>query len=243
MTCRGFAISSSVPGVTLGEREATAFLEGLRRLEQWWSHENTDPQDANARAWGCRLNVDLEYHEAGNDPAGDGWVLVQLVAQLPPGTPPDFEAYHSTDEQGRPVALVKWSPNWTEAFSHEIWETREDATCQITVPLPDGGRTPREVCDWAQGQPYEEPTSPGVLLANAVGPGFFVVGSTGDLDIASDIRIAGIRRAFAETPDGYHEVVSDSGESTYVYGEYVTAAKRALLERVGPRGGKVRTRR
>jgi hypothetical protein len=233
---RGFAISSSVPEAPITEAVATAMIENLRRLERWWVRELTDPQDPNARLWGCVANVDIEW--GGETPPGPEWVLVQIVAALPIDTPEGDVAFHTVDELGRPLAMILHNADWTVSLSHELLETRCDATCQILMTLLNGKKTPREVCDWIQGTDYCEPFSE-VRVANAVGPLFFDEESnTRLLTIASDLT-GELRKPLEESPEGYHEIIDPStGASSLVFGERMGQMTRDRLARTGPRGGK-----
>jgi hypothetical protein len=246
---KGYALSSAVPEAPLTQAIADALLANLRRTEAWWRNHPPSP------TWDNLENVALYWSpDVGAVPADPDLAVVQLVPNFD-GTPEaaDDVAYHTTDDLGRPVCLISWAAVQGEggtllgpdgavsAISHEIQESRVDPTCQTTVPLPGGGTTPQEVCDWVQSSDYVEPTSPGIYVANAVGPRFFTAGESGALDIASDVGAAAVTMAFQQTAGGYHEVIADNGATSSVFGDAVTEAKRKRIARTGPRGGLVRT--
>jgi hypothetical protein len=223
----GFALSSAVPSAPITNQIATALLENLRRCEALWLQQNTDVQDANAREWGCVANVELRWSaETGAvDPSPD-LAVVQLVQDLPPGTPPGDMAYHTVDPQGRPLCLISYSAcgdNWPSAASHEICECREDAPCTIQCDAPDGTKWDREVCDPVQGSDYSEN---GVMVSNVVGPRYFNLQMTGPFDIAGAVT-----GAFQQLSGGYHD-----GSAGQVFGDKVPPEKREYLARVGVRG-------
>ena len=242
----GYALSSAVPEVVITAEIASALLQNLRRFEQWW-------KDRSQAAWNNLVNVSLVWSaETGVIPSDPELAVVQVVASLPDA--PQDVAYHTTDSAGRPMCLISWAAVQAEggtvsgpnglvaAISHEILESRADPLCILSVPLPGANTTgdlstPLEVCDWVQGSDYEEPGSPGIFVANAVGPRFFMQGATGLLDIRSDVTTGAVTSAFQETPGGYHEVITGSGVVSQVFGDLVPAATRARIQRTGTRGG------
>jgi len=240
---RGYAISSAVAEAPITEAMAVALTKNLRRLEAWW-----DVELYASTVWEHQAHVDVKWSPTVGDMLQDpGYAVVHVVDSLP-DAPQDI-AYHTVDEQGRPVCLISWAAvlaeggtltgpdGLTSAIGHEILESRVDPTCLSYVPLPQGGSTPLEVCDWVQGSDYCEPGSPDVYVPNAVGPMFFVNGKFGRLDIASDLSAGAVTQAFQETPGGYHEVEAPDGTVSNVFGERVPEVKRLRIDRVGPRGG------
>jgi hypothetical protein len=250
---KAYAITSMIPEVVITADIGTALLENLRRLEQWWA-----VRLATLAEWNSLANVGLVWSaETGAIPADPELALVQVVASLP-NAPQDI-AYHTTDAVGRPLCLVSWSAVQAEggtltgpdglvsAISHEIQESRVDPSCNTLTPLPGDNSTgdistPLEVCDWVQGSDYVEPCSPGIYLANAVGPRFFLQGATGKLDTRSDVTAGAVSEAFQLLPEGYYEQIQGAAVSN-VYGARVSWKKHARLERTGPRGGAVRAAR
>jgi hypothetical protein len=160
-------------------------------------------------------------------------VVVQLVEALPAGTPATDIAYHTVDAMGRPLCLISYvaaGSDWPSAMSHELAETRCDATCQLrSGPAPDRTTWDLEVCDPVQDTDF---VLSGVKVANVCGPAFFGLPGTegGPLDIA---RAA--QQPFHELPGGYHD-----GSAGLVFGEHVSAAKRDEVTRNGVRGKKQR---
>ena len=244
---RGYALSSAVPEAPITDAIGSALVANLRRLEQWWRmHLNPE--------WDNLVNVALEYcTETGAVPSDPTYAVVQVVASLP-DAPGDI-AYHTLDASGRPLCLISWAAVQTEggtltgpnglvsAISHEILESRVDPLCAWTVKQytgelnPDGVDEPIEVCDRVQGSDYEEPCAPGIFVANAVGPRFWIAGQVGLLDIRSDVTTAAVTSAFEQLPGGYHEAIAANGAVTQVFGDAVSAMKRARLLRTGVRGG------
>lgn len=242
----GFCLWSSVPAAPITQEMAAAALCSLRRCEAWWRWAGRPLMTDGP----CALKLQAGVVHDGIV-ALPGFAKVQVVPVLPDA--PQDVAYHTVDAGGDPYGLISWAAvlaeggslmgpgGLLEALTHEMLEALVDPTCRQTVPLPSGGRTPLEVCDWVQGSAYEE--LPGHFVANAVGPRFFTPGETGALDLASDVGRGAVTRAFEETPDGYHEVIADDGSVSQVFGERMRPAVRARLERTGPRGGLVRARR
>lgn len=218
MSGKFLALSSAMPDVPITEREAVALLQNLRRCEALWLKYLTDPQNANARIWGCAANVELRWsvETSAVDSSPDA-VIVQLVAALPDGTPDGVIAYHTLDAQLRPLCLISYvaaGNDWVSAASHEIQESRVDATCTATAQAPDGSWWDLEVCDPVEGSDYEEN---GIMVANGVGPRYFFPQDTGPLDI-----VGAVSASYQELPTGYH--VANGVE---VFGERVSDAKRA----------------
>lgn len=244
---KGYAISSEVAEAPITEARAVAITKSLRRLEAWWSEELK-----SCAAWENLPNVEVKWSpDVGAILPDLEFAVVHVVpAFTEPGTENDI-AFHTVDEFGRPMCKISWAavlaeggsldgPNGlVSAISHEVDESRIDAPCTEVVPLPGGGdkTTSLEVCDWVQGADYEEDGSPGIFVANAVGPRFFREGEAGRLDIASDLREPTVTSAFQETPGGYHDVISPDSPVTFVFGDEMTEAKRARVTRTGPRGG------
>jgi hypothetical protein len=230
---KGFALSSAVEGAPLTPQIALALTENLRRCEALWVKQLTDPQESNARVWGCRAQVDVEWNaEVGAVNPDPQLSVVQLVATQREGTPPGVMADHYVDANGRPVCEIFYiacGSDWPSAMSHEICEARVDATCASTVKAPDGTTWDLEVCDSVEGSDYEEN---GVRVSNAVGPAYFQL-STGPLDIAGAVAAA-----FEQLPTGYH--VADGQE---FFGERVSEAKRAHVMSEAGRPGMRRTAR
>ena len=170
---------------------------------------------------------------------------VQIVGDLP-----DAEAavngaiaYHTT-VNGRPVCYISWntvkinggtlygpSGLWV-AVSHEMCEARINPTVNRYVTNPAGQREAYEVCDRLQGTDYVEDGSPGIYLANALGPHGFELGYAGTpVDIASDLRHSTLTNAFPLSAGGYYAPVG----SDPVFGEL---APEHLRRRVAAKGGR-----
>jgi hypothetical protein len=230
-----FAVSSSCPAAPLTQEIATALLERLRQVEYMWVKQLTDPQNANARAWGCVANVGLVYSlTVGNVPVTPDACRVELVADFSavPGVAADDIAFHTLDSLGRAVCYISYhaaGADWPSAASHEIAEARVNATCAQRATAPDGTQWDVEVCDPVQGSDAAPPGTT-VPLANACGPRFFWLQDDGPLDLAGVASTP-----FHELPGGYHD-----GSAGQVFGERVSPAKRAEVERNGVRGKRQR---
>lgn len=245
---KSFALSSCVPGVAITAAHALAFERSLRRLEAWWKPYLTGTpflgQDIGA-AWEHLENVGLAWSpDLGAVPEDVEAAVVQLVEDLPDAAAAAAGdvAYHTLDDYQRPVCYVSYRQcqgSWPSAMMHELHESRVDPVCSAVATLPIGALTSLEVCDWVQGSDYLEVGCPGILLANAVGPDFFLQGSkrTEGLDIASDLRPPSVTAAFAELAGGYHNSITGGTES-FVFGERVHTELRARVERLGVRHGK-----
>lgn len=244
---KGYAISSSVDEAPITEAMAVAITKGLRRLEQWWR-----PYLSTDVTWGGEANVDVKWSPTIGDMLPDpDYCVVHVVPKL---DDPHVVAYHTYDFN-RPICLISWAMVQVEggslvgpdglisAISHEVFESRVDATCAKTARMPDGLYTPLEVCDWVQGTDYCEPGSPEIYIANAVGPRFFVVGAQGRLDIRSDVTEPAVTQAFQETPEGYHEVEQLDGSVTQVFGSRFPECKKPRIIEKGTRGGERAIRR
>jgi hypothetical protein len=249
---RGYALSSAVTTFPLTSSIGCALLENLRRLEAAWHEQLTSAAFPGAAEWGCAANVELVWSsDVGAIPADPDLCVVQIVESLPDA--PEDLAYHTVDALGRPLCLISYAAcraegatdagpgGVVEAIAHEILESRADPTCLHSVPLPSGGRTPLEVCDWVQGSGYTEQGVPGIYVANFVTPRFFNFAITGAFD--GRLGDPAVTAAFQETPGGYHEVEAPDGTVSQVFGEHVRAATKARLMRVGARGGLRRARR
>ena len=233
-----FAVSSAVPDVVIQPEWCQSFAMAVARLAKWWGI----------------LAPTVEYTtQPGQLDDPDGYD-VQIVQSLP--NAPDDIANH-TVVNGKPLCLISWAAvqaeggsltgpeGLTVAMSHEILECTIDPLCTKTVPVPNVNgmgdiSTPVEVCDWVQGSDYCEIA--GIYVANAVGPRFFMQGATGLLDIRSDLGPAAVTAAFQLLPGGYYEKIQGSQVSN-VYGERVSAVKRARLDRTGARAGLTRDSR
>lgn len=239
---KGYAVSSAVPDAPITEARAVALTKNLRRLEAWWADDL-----ATNDTWERLPNVDVKWSPTVGDMLPDAeYAVVHVVPSL---NDPGAIAYHTVDEKGRPVCLISWAMVLAEggsldgpdglvsAISHEILESRVDPTCQRNVRMPDGLVTPLEVCDWVQGMDYCEPGSPGIYVANAVGPRFFQIGAFGRLDLRSDVADGAVTQAFQETPEGYHEVEHPDGTVTQTFGKRFSPIKADRVRRVGSRGG------
>jgi hypothetical protein len=233
MTQRGYAISSDVEGFPITAEVGTALLQNLRRCEALWVKQLTDPQEANARVWGCRANVDVMWSaETGAVDPDPALCVVQLVPSLPAGVDANIIAYHTVDDSGRPLCLISYvaaGSDWPSAMSHEICESRVDATCNATVRAPDGRVFDLEVCDTVEGSDYEEAS---VRVANVVGPAYFGI-DRGPLDIAGVAA-----EPFQILPTGY--AVIDGSE---VFGAMVSGAKKDYILGTHGRPGIRRQRR
>lgn len=232
-----FALSSSCPDAPIDSKAVLAFAKGLTRLAKWWS------KDASHVVYTSRIG------EIGDPGAVD-------IHVVPDWSGPEFAGIPATDVAfhafwgGRPVGYVSWAavqvnggtlygPDglW-EAISHEGYEADVNPDTDAYVTNPLGQREPREVCDRLQGTAYEEEGSPGIWLANALGPEAFVLGASraAGLDIASDLRAPTCTAAFPLTPGGYY---APEGAPP-VFGERVSATKRGQVERTGARGSRSR---
>lgn len=261
---KSYAISSAVPAAPITATHALAFERSLRRLEAWWKDyltgtlwKNGDGTSVDLGAiWEQRANVDVLWSpETGVVPEDTEASVVQLVEQLSnaQARAAGFIAYHSVDSAGRPFCEISYAmagADWPSAVMHEMQESRVNGLCTGDVTLPGGvagtGITGLEVADWVEGSDYEEVGCPGIWLSNAVGPGFFLVGTTRaeGLDIASDLRAPSVTAAMVQLPGGYHDVEAiGAGTETFVYGEMVTDITKARLEAQGVRGGMVRKAR
>ncbi len=251
---RGFGVSSSVPEAPFTQEIGTALLENLRRCEALWMPYLVEPETApgvldaiaregliaNAEMWERLPHVELEYTTKVGDisPAND-ICRVELLADFSafPDVPQEDEAFHTVDAQGRQVAYISFKAcgaGWVVAAAHEICEARIDAPCTNSFARGDGTRWAAEVCDSLQGTDYAE-SGDTVQVANVAGPRYFDLESEGPIDIAGAAS-----EAWQETPEGYHELTAADGTTSQVYGERVTAKKRAELERRGPRSRRLR---
>jgi hypothetical protein len=234
-----YAISSACPEVVIQPEWCEALAKQRARLAKWHGHEPN------------RIEFTTAIGQIDDPDAVDVQILPDLSRF--PGTS-GLLAFHDYTS-GRPVcymgaAAIKaenGTDNWIlgpnglwSAVSHEICETDEDRDCAKTVTNPDGQVEPYEVCDRLQGSDYEEDGSPGIWLANALGPQGFVIGAAraAGLDIASDLRTSTFTASFPLTPGGYY---APEGEPP-VFGERVSGVARARIERHGARGGMRRRR-
>lgn len=149
---------------------------------------------------------------------------------------PDALAWHTIDEQGRPVLVVGLEACLAEAMaegkslldvlsgaiSHEACEERGNEFVNLNVDMPDGHHdTAREACDWVQGDAYE---IDGFEMSNFVLPVFF------DADAPEGTRLDYLslcRKPLVVRPKGYAVLRSvRDGSSRMIFGESVSEAKR-----------------
>ena len=184
----GFAVYSSVPGVSITAEMGSALLVAVRKLEHAWAGQPLM----------CDGPAQLLYWPGGSPimKYPPGYVHVDVVESLP-DAPQDI-AYHTVTAGGDPLCLISWAAVQAEggtitgpngllsAISHEVLECLVDPTCQRTVPLPDGSGnlTSVEVCDWCQGTDWAP--IPGVYVASAVDPEFLSTRAVGALLLRGD---------------------------------------------------------
>lgn len=233
MIYQGFALSSDVAEAPLTAEIASAMIEQLRQTEVIWEDLLTDPRDPNARIWGCYKQVDVTWNpQIDAVEKNVSFASVRLVASIPDA--PEDEAYHTEDRYGHPLCLISYAAcggSWPSAMSHEIAECRCDATCLLTVNAPGNFKWAREVCDPVQGSDYVAQGT-NVAVSNVVGPAYFGLAASGRLDLAGAVTAP-----FQQLPSGYHEQISRNGDTANIFGDRVTAEKRAYVQRVGVRGG------
>lgn len=215
------------------EQIATALIQTLRRCEALWHDQLVDTSNAIGADWGNVATVDVLWSaELGAvDPRPD-LCVVQLVDALPAGTPSGVIAYHTEDASGRPLCLVSYvaaGSDWPSAMSHELHESKIDATLNLTATAPDGSVWDLETDDPVEGSDYPEN---GVMVSNCAGPRYFGLAQDGPMDIAGAVTAP-----FQQLPTGYHALADGS----QVFGARVSAAKVAQARSPWGRPGR-RTR-
>lgn len=96
---------------------------------------------------------------------------------------PGAAGFHD-DFGGLPFGRCRVSkdPNDATTLSHEVLELRADPFCNLWLPLPDGRRVAREICDPCQDDSYVIPVTIGsetraIWVSDFVLPAYFVKGA------------------------------------------------------------------
>lgn len=96
---------------------------------------------------------------------------------------PGAAGFHD-DLGGLPFGRCRVSKDPLDAvtLSHEVLELRADPDCNLWLPLPDGRRIAREICDPVQDDAYVIPVKIGIetrniFVSDFVLPAYFVVGA------------------------------------------------------------------
>lgn len=164
--------------------------------------------------------------------------VTRIVDSIPEA--PDALAYHTIDDQGRPLLVIGWNACKSEggdiwktlwsAISHEVCEERGNPGVNLNVDMPDGHHdTPREVCDWVQGDLYE---IDGIWVSNFVLEAFFQSASPDGTQL-DFMKLC--TEPLTVRPQGYTVLRSvKDGASRMVFGkevaEHIIAAKKEAFE-------------
>ena len=232
-----YAISTSCTDIAITPGDVLALAKSLARCARWWNLET--PHVVYATRVG-----ELDDPGAIDAHIVPDWSAPQFVS-----IPAQDLAYHTVGPDGRAVCYISWAavqvnggtlrgPNglWS-AISHECLESLVDPTCTRVVTNPAGQREPVEVCDRLEGEDYEEDGSPGVWLANALGPpGFWLLPTCGPVDIAGDLRTSRWTTSFPLAPGGYYAPL----DGPPVFGERAPEHLRERVTRLGARSGAIR---
>jgi hypothetical protein len=238
-----YAISSSCPDAPILPGYCLALLKGLSRLARWWG----------------LLAPHIVYTTRIGELDDPGAIDVQVVpdwsgAQFGGEDLSGAIAFHTVAPDGRPICYISWAEvqvsggtltgpdGLVSAIFHEMAEAFVDPLTPTSklVINPQGQQEPVEVCDRIQGTDYEESGSPGIWLANALGPaGFRVLLGNTSVDIASDLRLSTLTSGFPLTPGGYYAPVG----ADPVFGERATEHLRKRVAKFGARSGAINAAR
>lgn len=188
--------------------------------------------------WETTASVVELLPNAINVPALD--ILFHIKDSIPEA--PDALAYHTTDQNGRPVLVLGWetikqnggtitsgSESLSAAMSHEILEATINPYVNCWFDHPDGVREQcGEVCDPVQGNSYE---IGGIAVSDFVGPRYF----DSSPNAPGPYSRGGTVSPFEIDRNGYgvYRTGGQTGETSQVFGDLVSIHKQDQVTKYG----------